>query len=357
MRYNKGVFTGEIMRAKTDIFLGIDCGATTSKVGGIYADGSIISGRLRQCPTASEDGPEAIIANWLKAAQDFLDEGGFHWDNVAGVGLAIPGPYLAYGVLGPMPNMPASLTGWCFLDALRIGIRGVAAREIRVETANDGLLAGLGEAKLIQRDEPGSVLMLAPGTGLGSSYINIEGNLPLGDHQASTILCHMPAPYHILGLPIFRCGCGRDWGCFEAYTSISGLPQLLDYILPKYKEHPLSHSSHPIKKIALSLRGLAQSGDRLALEIFDIQATILGYAVAVGCMAFDPSHVVIGGGLMDKESTSKEFRARYIQNVRKTAIRYAWVDEDKLSFREAKLGDLSQAIGAALYIKSKLWDG
>lgn len=337
------------------IYLGIDCGATTSKVSGIGGDVRILSDQLRQRPTESERGPEAIIKGWVTAASEFLDEIGYGWSDVEGLGLAIPGPYLGYGILGRMPNMPASLTGWRFRDDLESAIQKAAGRKIEVVTANDGLLAGMAEARLIQAQEPGGVVMLAPGSGLGCSYVDGSGRLLSGDHQSAVIFCHMPAPYQVLGLPRFSCGCGRDWGCYEAYTSISGLPQYLHHLLPRYPSHPLSEgaSTMTMKEKVLSLRGLAQSGDSLALKIFDLQARAMGLTVAAACMAYDPSHVVIGGGLIDPDATTEAFRARYLSGIRNQAGKYLWVELEKLTFREASLGELSQAIGAAFLAMSR----
>jgi len=71
--------------------------------------------------------------------------------------------------------------------------------------------------------------------------------------------------------------------------------------------------------------------------------------VANLAMALDPKFVVIGGGLMDPEATSDAFRARYLDIVGSTAREYFWpYQRDAISIVPASLGDLSQAIGAAL---------
>jgi predicted NBD/HSP70 family sugar kinase len=336
------------MAHPTPVYLGIDCGATTSKVGGIDAHGTILSTMLRQRPTRGESGPAAIVEGWLEGANAFLRDEGLSWDDVGGVGLAIPGPYRDYGILGPQPNLPKSLDGWHFLDDLTAAVAEAARRDIPVVTANDGQLAGLGEAKQVQAIAPGGVLMLAPGSGLGCSYVHADGTLLEGDHRAAAILCHMPAPHAKLGLPPLRCGCGRDWGCFEAYTSLSGLPQLLAHFLPQFPNHPLASPDIPEKEKALALRGLAQQNDPLALAIFDLQAKAMGTAVATGCMAYDPTHIIIGGGLIDPEATTQGFRQRYLDGIKRSTAEYAWVGMDKLRFHEASLGELSQATGAAL---------
>jgi predicted NBD/HSP70 family sugar kinase len=66
-------------------------------------------------------------------------------------------------------------------------------------------------------------------------------------------------------------------------------------------------------------------------------------------MALDPKFVVIGGGLMDPEATTTTFRKRYLDIARSTASEYLWpYQRDTISIVPAALGDLSQAIGAAL---------
>jgi glucokinase len=163
---------------------------------------------------------------------------------------------------------------------------------------------------------------------LGAAYIDANG-LPLsGDHLAGMEGGHMPIPRHLLGhgldeVPAFRCGCGRDWGCIEAYSTISGLTQFLEFFLPKYPDHELNlQQRYAEEQRLLPARPCAQQGDPLALEIFDIQARALGIHVANLSMALDPGIVVIGGGLVDPESTTPEFRERYLGGIRAAALPY-----------------------------------
>jgi len=119
--------------------------------------------------------------------------------------------------------------------------------------------------------------------------------------------------------------------------------------LLKYPDHELAKSAAPIKEKVLSLRSRAQKGDALAVEIFDFQARVLGLHVANLALALDPGIFVIGGGLMDHEATTPEFRAHYLRLIRETARPYLWPQQrDTIQIIPAGLGDLSQAIGAAL---------
>jgi glucokinase len=331
------------------VYLGTDSGATTSKVGAVWGDGTVVSTKLLQRPTNSQDGPAAVVRRWVDAACDFLEQHGLGWDRVRGAGLAIPGPYQRYGVLDKSPNLPESFAGFDVHNAYAIALADRAGRPIPLVVGNDGNLGGVGEAQRVRGSGHGTVLMLAPGSGLGCAFVDDRGLALDGDTLAGMEAGHVPLPLHLLGAKPYPCGCGRTWGCVEVYTTLSGLPHLLAERLETAPDHELAKSDKPMTERAFALRGLAQKGDPLALDIFDFQARALGIHVAVMAMALDPKFVVIGGGLMDPEATSDAFRERYLGIVRETALPLLWpAQRSTLTIVPAALGDLSQSIGAAL---------
>lgn len=332
------------------VYIGTDSGATTSKTGGVWADGTIISTKLRQSSTNSQAGTAAVIKGWVDGVVGFLTDNKLTWDQVLGVGLAIPGPYDSYGVLGRAANLPKTFEGWNFHADYAAALAAIAGRPIPLVVGNDGNYGGVGEAQRVRGASRSTVLMLAPGSGLGVAYVDANG-LPLdGDTLNGMEGGHMPAALHLLGgMKALKCGCGRDWGCIEPYTTISGLPQLLEEFLPKHPNHPFHTSPAPIKEKVLSLRTLAQKGDALANDIFNFQAKALGLHMASLLVAVDAEYVVIGGGLIDPEATTPAFRENYLKIIRETALPYLWPQQrEKLKVAPASLGELSQAIGAAL---------
>ena len=331
------------------IYLGTDGGATMSKVGGVWEDGTTVSTKLLQHPTGSAEGPEAVVHGWVEAASLYLEENDLTWDDVHGVGLSIPGPFIRYGVWGHSANLPASFEGFDAHSAYMSALSTRAGRSVPLTTGNDGNLGGVGEAIRVRGNTNGGVLLLAPGSGLGCAYVGRDG-FPLdGDTLSGMEAGHMPMPLHLLGAKPYPCGCGRSWGCVEVYTTLSGLPHLLAEALPRYPDHPLATSDQTPKQKAMALRGLAQKGDALALELFDFQARALGLHVANLALALDPRFVVIGGGLMEPEGTTRAFRERYLGIVRETALPHLWpAQQSTICIVAATLGDLSQAIGAAL---------
>ena len=333
------------------IFIGTDSGATTSKIAAVWENGEAVTTKLLQQPTNAQNGPDAVIAGWVSAIGVFLAQNGFDWTQVAGVGLAIPGPYERYGVLGKSANLPANFTGWNVQADYSAALAAQAGRPVPLSMSNDGHCGGVAEARIARGGSKLTVLMLMPGSGLGSAFVGQDG-LPLtGQTLTAMETAHMAAPLHLFGLPgkPIPCGCGKNWGCVEPYTTISGLSYLLADKLLKYPDHDLAKSTASPKEKVLSLRNLAQKGDALALEIFDFQARAMGYHVANLVTLLYPGIVVIGGGLMDIEVTTPEFRARYLRTIHETAAPYLWpAQRDTIKIIPAVLGELSQAIGAAL---------
>ena len=331
------------------IYMGTDGGATTSKVGGVWSDGSTISTKLLQSSTNATQGPAAVVRSWVEAIDAYLSKNSLTWEQVSGVGLAVPGPFQRYGVFDHSANLPDSFTGFDVHTTYSNALAERAGRAIPLTVGNDGDMGGVAEAQHARGNGNGTVVMLAPGSGLGCAYINQNGFALSGDTFAGMEAGHMPALLHLLGAKPYPCGCGRTWGCIEVYTCLSGLPYLLAEKLEQYPDHDLAKSALSLKERAFSLRGLAQQGDKLATEIFDFQAKALGLHVANLAMALDPKFVVIGGGLMDPEATTPAFRERYLTLVRATAREYLWpYQRDAITIVPAALGDLSPAIGAAL---------
>ena len=337
------------MSADRPVYIGTDSGATTSKVGGVWADGTAVSTRLLQRATNAGAGPVVVVHSWVEAITDYLAQNDLTWDQVRGVGLAIPGPFQRYGVLDRSANLPPEFAGFDIHTAYSNALANRAGRAVPLSIGNDGDLGGVAEAQHVRGRGTATVVMLAPGSGLGCAYIGRDG-LPLtGDTLAGMEAGHMAAPLQVLGVPAYPCGCGRTWGCIEVYTTLSGLPHLLAARLAQYPDHELAGSPLGPKERSFALRGLAQKSDRLAVELFDFQAQALGLHVANLAMALDPQFVVIGGGLMDPEATTEVFRERYLRIVRDTAAPYLFpAQRAQMSIVPAALGDLSQAIGAAL---------
>ena len=48
----------------SEVYIGTDGGATTSKVAGVWGNGEAVSTKLLQRPTNADAGPDALMATW-----------------------------------------------------------------------------------------------------------------------------------------------------------------------------------------------------------------------------------------------------------------------------------------------------
>src|SRR5580698_161031 len=155
-------------------FIGTDNGGTTCKTAAVWENGEAVTTKLLQRSTNSANGRDAVIASWISSITEFLAENNLSWPQVQGVGLAIPGPYERYGVLGKAANLPASFAGWNVHADYHHALAREAGREMPLVFGNDGKCGGVAEARLARGTSHASVLMLVPGSGLGSAFVGAE---------------------------------------------------------------------------------------------------------------------------------------------------------------------------------------
>ena len=285
------------------VFVGTDGGATTSKTGAVWADGTTVSTRLLQRPTGSADGPQVVVDGWVAGIGEYLADNGLDWERVGGVGLAIPGPYQRYGVFDKSPNLPESFTGFDVHTAYAGRWPERAGRAVPLIVGNDGNMGGVAEAQRARGARTATVLMLAPGSGLGCAFIDRDG-LPLdGDTlagmEAATCRrrCTCSAPSHT---PAAAAGPGA------ASRSTPPSPAC-----PTCWPNGSAEARHELRRRAAQAARVSRCAAwprraiRSPVEIFDFQARALGLHVATLAMALDPQFVVIGGGLMDPEATTE----------------------------------------------------
>ena len=135
------------------IYIGTDGGATTSKVGGVWSDGSTISTKLLQSSTNSTHGAEAVVHSWVKAINTYLSQNDLTWEQVGGVGLAIPGPFQRYGVFDRSANLPENFTGFDVHTAYSNALSERAGHAIPLTVGNDGNMGGVAEAQRARQQQ------------------------------------------------------------------------------------------------------------------------------------------------------------------------------------------------------------
>jgi len=95
-------------------------------------------------------------------------------------------------MLAHSANLPKSFDGWDFYSAYSQALAYKAGRAVPLVVGNDGAFGGVGEAQRVRGESSAGVLMLAPGSGLGSAFIDANG-LPLqGDTLAGMETAKLP---------------------------------------------------------------------------------------------------------------------------------------------------------------------
>jgi glucokinase len=331
------------MANETSYYAGLDIGGTTVKAVLVNHQAEQ-TGPLTEVRSHVKDGYEATFAQ-LDAALDQLAAGaGIERSAIAGIGLDVPAPS-SDGVIWGKANLAED---WVGTD-----IRGkLSARTgVPVFMTNDGNAAALGEYAL-RHKHVGSLMLVAPGTGLGGGLVLPGGRSYEGTNGMALEVGHISVPFREDDGELPVCSCGLK-GCVEAWVSLVALRRRLRLELakPQWASHPLNEGDLPVEEKAFRLREFAEKGDALAVQIFKQQGFILGYAIADLVRVFDPGLVVIGGGLAETS-----FRDQYMAWIAEGFADRAWpvyrhspLDPKKVTtqFEWAIGGDAAAAIGMA----------
>lgn len=172
------------------------------------------------------------------------------------------------------PNLP----GLSYFD-LRGELSTVLNLPVTIE--NDANAAAYGEYCLADKPE-GGLIYLGLGTGVGGGLV-VNGKLYTGQQGFAMEVGHM-----IVERPTFetsgrQCGCGNK-GCMEQYASASGVA------MSYFNATQQRLSAHQIAE-------LADSGNKTAIEAYELAANALAQALASVAKVLDVKNVVIGGGM------------------------------------------------------------
>ena len=141
-----------------------------------------------------------------------------------------------------------------------------------------------------------NVMMITVGTGLGGAAI-VEGKPLRGANGTGAEFGHMR---FMPGGEL--CGCGIQ-GCFEQYASGTALMRLTKAEIaedPDQARDLLARGGGTIAGLLGShITDAARAGDKLAIGLLEKSGNWLGEGIASLSMLFDPSIVVIGGGVID----------------------------------------------------------
>lgn len=261
---------------------GVDVGGTTIKLGLFTVAGELLD--AWEIPTRTEEEGRHILEDIAETVDKKLEGQHIARQDVAGIGIGVPGPVGADGTVYRCVNL-----GW---GVLNVEKQLSTLTDLPVKAGNDANVAALGE--MWQGGGKGykDVVMITLGTGVGGGVI-LDGKILPGARGAAGEIGHMP-----MAEPEEEpeaCGCGKH-GCLEQYASANGIVRVTKRYLAAHPDEPSSLRSME-KFTSKEIFDAARSGDAVALSIVNNIGQMLGKACAVAACMVDPEVFVLGGGM------------------------------------------------------------
>ena len=304
---------------------GVDIGGTTVKMGLFTTRGELLD--KWEIKTHTENHGEAILPEIAESIKAKMAEKTIEADEVEGVGVGIPAPVTAEGIVKNSANL-----GWGYKD-VKGELRGFLPG-FHIEAGNDANTAALGEMWLGAGRGEKNMIMVTLGTGVGGGII-FGGKVLVGQNGAGGEIGHMC----VNGNETIACGCGKK-GCLEQYSSATGITRLAKERLAKNDDETILRG-HKIS--AKTVFDAVKENDAVAIEIAEEFGNYLGHAMADLAVIVDPAVIVVGGGV----SKAGEVILPYIEKPFKERAFFA---NKEVKFTLATLGNDAGICGAAQMI-------
>ncbi len=322
---------------------GVDLGGTAINYTFLTDQEQFLIESLCEYPARAREGPSICLQQIADGLQIAFEKAGVLPSEISVVGLDTPGPSSATGVLSARGSTNFVHPDWAGFD-IRAGLEDKLGKPVIY--LNDGNAGAIwGHFVIFGAKSPATSVSAIVGTGLGGGII-IEGNVVKGRQGFGGELGHVLIPYQsirgIEGL-IPECNCGRI-GDLESLCSLTAIEKtLLPYFLGKAPEHDLAKLGD-LRKASKLVRGLAERGDELSLEIFRVQAHALGVFFDEMINTFDPDALIVGGGIIE---TTDELQTWIVEEIR-AGMPKQRVEQADIPIHIMPNGDTAGARGAAI---------
>ena len=301
---------------------GIDLGGTTVKLAFFNEAGTMLN--KWEIPTVTANHGAQILPDIAASIHAHLQKVGVAAQDVLGVGIGVPGPVNAEGIVKMCVNL-----GWG-----RLNIQEELGKlcGFPVKAGNDANVAALGEYWKGGGQGYQNMIFATLGTGVGGGIVQ-DGKLIHGVHGCGGEIGHMVINKHETQT---RCGCGK-YGCVEQYCSATGVVRLAERHLAATEAPSVLRETFPLT--CKDVFDAANAGDAVAAEILEQVYDYLGEFLANLCAVLDPEAVVLGGGVSKAGMPLLDGARRYFD-------KYAFHGTKGVRFELASLGNDAGAYGA-----------
>lgn len=251
------------------IILAIDVGATHALIGVTDLNGRVLNEVRESIDIAA--GPVAVLDDVLKHAEALLRQSGRAEQELAGIGIGLPGP-VEHST--GKPASPPIMPGWDGFD-----VPGYVQKRFTTQVLvdNDVNIMALGERAAYWPDAE-NLLFIKIATGIGAGIIS-GGLLQRGGDGTAGDIGHVQVPHG--GDILCRCG---NYGCLEAMASGPAVAAALT-------------AAGVPARTGEDVLELARQGNMAAIQAMRQAGRDVGHVLAACVNLLNPSIIVIGGGL------------------------------------------------------------
>ena len=236
---------------------GADIGGTTVKLGLFDTEGNILD--KWEIKTHTENEGSAILPDTAAAILAKMEERKLNPEEVAGIGVGVPGPVSIDGIVPHTANL-----GWGYKEVTK----ELSERTgLPCKAGNDANVAALGEMWMGGAKGHKDVLLLTLGTGVGGGII-VDGKILTGAHGAGGEIGHI----HVEDQIEEHCGCGNQ-GCLEQFASATGIARLARAALAESEEPSILREGEVTAKAVFDA---LKEGDELAKRVVERFGQISG---------------------------------------------------------------------------------
>ena len=314
-------------------YVGIDLGGTNIVAGVVDEAYNIIAkaSTKTNCPRPAKE----IADDMAKMALEAVKNANLTIDQIEWIGVGTPGiANSETGIIEYSNNLG-------FKDTPIVKyIQETIDKPVFIE--NDANAAAYGEFVAGAAKGAKNAVCITLGTGVGGGII-VDGKIYSGSNFAGAEIGHT-----VIEVDGAQCSCGRK-GCFEAYSSATGLIRMTKEAIAEHPDCIMAQSEKEKGKVtARTSFDCMRAGDKYAKAVVDKYIKYLAAGITNTINIFQPDILCIGGGVCNegdplllpmKELVAKEVYTRNSPKNTEIVI--------------AKLGNDAGIIGAAFLGKAK----
>jgi glucokinase len=269
-------------------YVGIDLGGTNIVAGVVDEKYNIIAkaSTKTNCPRPEKE----IAEDMAKMAVEAVKNADLTLDDIEWIGIGTPGiANSSTGVIEYSNNL-----GFKDTPMVKYITEFIGREDTPVFIENDANAAAYGEYVAGAAKGAKNAVCITLGTGVGGGII-IDGKIYAGSNFAGAEIGHT-----VIEVDGAQCSCGRK-GCFEAYSSATGLIRMSKEAMEQFPESIMNKMAAEKGKVtARTSFDAMRAGDKAAKDVVDKYIKYLAAGITNTINIFQPDVLCIGGGVCNE---------------------------------------------------------